>query len=291
MNGHDPSVLRRLLILRQCSVFSGAELAELAVIAENATEMVFAAGAMVDLSQRPLHLVVEGQLAAKRDALELSWGPRDACGILELLAGRPLPSAIASIPTRTLELDAADFDDILEDNFGLLSAVTRALAVQVAGVAHHPRIVRPDLAEPGPGPLGLVERLIVLRRLMPFASARLHPLSMLAHAATEVHWPRGTIIARAGEPANHLLVILAGRVCETTGTHVSVASGAAIGALEALGGFAHGATLETAEPVHALSVSGAKLFDIMEDHTDLALSIISALARMLLDAPLHLHAN
>jgi CRP-like cAMP-binding protein len=130
-----------------------------------------------------------------------------------------------------------------------------------------------------------VERLILLRRLTPFAAARLEPLSLLARSASERSLAAGTVVARCGDRGHRILVVLAGRLRATSpggGTH-DLGPGAAIGALETIGAMLHLETIEAIEPARVLEISSERLLDVLEDHADLSLSILTTLARRLLE--------
>jgi CRP-like cAMP-binding protein len=275
MRDHEPFLMRRMLALRQFPLFASADLAELAMVAENVSERAFERGDTVDVPETAsLHLIVEGRLAT--GAREL--GARELYGALEVAARRPPRQPATAIePTRTFELGASDYFEILEDNFRLLLATIRELAARALplGDLRHP------LAMPfGEGALGLVERMILLRHQIPFSAARLEALAILAHAATEVRWPAGAIVVRAHSRADGSLIILEGTL---RAGNREFGPGHAIGVLETLAGFPHTQTFEATSPVRALTTQAATLLDVLEDHSDFALSMLETFARALLD--------
>jgi CRP-like cAMP-binding protein len=275
--------IQRLLTLRQFPGLGDAELAELAMIAENVVEVEFPIGAVVAPPSRvpDLHLVVEGRIEAGPAA----WGPRQVYGALEVMAGRVVATpAIAVRATRALQLPAADFAEVLEDNFGLLSNVRRSLARQLLAAGHRasararlPYIFRP-------GALGLVDRLILLRHQITFATGWIQALAALTQSTREVHWPAGAIVSRAGDPVASALVIIDGTVrCGPGPDARLLGPGEALGALEVLAEVPYQATAEAITCVRSLECPSIALFDMMEDHTELALSMITRLASVLLD--------
>jgi CRP-like cAMP-binding protein len=281
----NPRLLRRMLALRQFSMFANAELGELAMIAENLVETRYAPGAVVvpAAARVPaIHLVVDGRIEGGR-----AWGARQIFGALEVFAGREVATpAIAATETRTLHLSAADLADVLEDNFGVLVSVVRELAVGILAEAGAPGAPAPRVAVPGSGgALGLVERLIVLRQLVPFSGARLQGLTVLAHASEELSWAAGTTVARAGELAAGSLLVIDGalRVHGRESASDELGPGQVIGALETLAGTGHAATIEAVTPVRVLQSGGPAIFDLLEDHPDVGISMISTFARILLD--------
>lgn len=273
MHSHAPFLMRRMLALRQFPLWRHADLAELAMVAENADERAFDAGDVIEPGDS-LHLLLEGRIVVADTELVA----RDVFGGLEVAARLPRADlAIAREPTRTLELGASDYFEVLEDHFRLLLATIRDYAARALPLGD----LRRPLAMPfGESALGLVERMILLRHQVPFSAARLEALAILAHAATEVHWPAGATVVRARTPADRSLIVLAGSL-HAPGRDLE--PGHALGVLETLAGVPYRETFEAATPVRALSTSAGTLRDVLEDHTDFALSILETFARALVD--------
>jgi CRP-like cAMP-binding protein len=286
MSDHDPILLRRLLELQRFPLFDGAELAELAMLAENVVEMSYASGAIVAEAGRveAVHLILSGQI----DTGPERFGVREAFGWLDVLARRPLASAAVAVgETRTLRLAASDLGEILEDNFGLLAIAirelaTRTLAVQDAGLLDHRAAAAPIAS-----PLGLVERMIVLRRQIPFTSARLEALAILAYESKERTWSPGELVSRCGDPAWAAYFVLEGDVCASSSDRdpAVLGPGCVIGVLEGLAGLRHTATVTAVTSVRALEIASTTIFDVLEDHPELGLAILATFAGGLLDTP------
>jgi CRP-like cAMP-binding protein len=280
MVDESPRVLRRVLALRTFDVLGTAELAELAMLAENMTEASFAAGSVIapaGARLRALHFIVEGEVATpRRERL----GARRVFGVLDVFARRELAApAVAVRDTRTFELQAADVREILDENFGVLRAMLRELALRVVG--------RPLPATPWLGslarPLGFVDRLTLLRRQPMYASATFDALAMLAHASEEVAFLPGATIARAGDMATAVSTMIDGSVHASAedGSIRNLGSGDSLAFLETLAVAPHSLTFEARTPVRALKQSSAAILDVLEDHTDLGLAMIGELARVL----------
>jgi CRP-like cAMP-binding protein len=279
--------IQRLLALRQHPGFANADLSELANMAENLVEVEFAAGTVVASPESrvpALHLVVEGQLVTTTPRGNVAaFGPRQVFGVLEVIANRAVSApVVAMTETRTLQLGAADLSEILEDNLGLLSNARR-------GIARHLLLARARSATwhrplqvivPSPQ-FGLVERLIVLRQHLPFA--RIQPLAALAQATHEVEWAAGEIVRHAGDHADGALVILEGAVRSRQSRAPVLVPNDAVGMLETLAEQDYTETTEAVTRTRTLHVPAHALFDVMEDHTDLALGTITMLAGELLD--------
>jgi CRP-like cAMP-binding protein len=169
-------------------------------------------------------------------------------------------------------------------------AIRELAARTLAARDGHTAGARPP-ATPVASPLGLVERMIVLRHQELFGrSAPLEAIALLAHASRETTWPAGATMIRPDEPARDACFLLEGRVRVVRDgvpdEHAARAlgPGAALGLIEGLAGVPHAATIEVVAPVRALQIASSVVFDVVEDHTDLGLSIVEALAAGLLDA-------
>ena len=274
--------IQRLLLLRQFPGFGDAELTELAALAENVNVSDLRPGTVVAPAGRvpALHLVLDGRI----DYDGRIYGPRKLFGGLEVIAGRSIPSpAIATTRTRALQLAARDFENILEDNFSLLSSVRRTLARSLIATA--PRVyMRPRLPYTVRSEtLGLVDRLVLLRHQITFATGRIQALAALAQSTREVRWNPGELITRAGDIASSSYVIVDG-TAHVRSIDRALGPNDAIGVVESLAESTYIATTEAVTPVRALECPSIALFDVIEDHTDLGLALVSRLASELLDS-------
>ncbi|CAN5911682.1 hypothetical protein BH11MYX2_BH11MYX2_01840 [soil metagenome] len=295
--------VQRLLTLRKFPGLADAEIGELAIIAENVVEQTFPAGAVVASASRrapgekhpdqlfspsgpALHLVISGKLGT---ASGRTWGPHEVCGALQAMAGRrTTEDIVAQEETQTLRLTAADFREILEDNFGLLSAVRRTLSRELVSLSPKPptqeeaKVLLPEVASDAP--LGMVERLMVLRKRLAFGKGRIEALAALSQSADEVRVPARTDLATLGELPMAVTIILEGtaQVLRPEGQTV-LGPGNSIGAIEALGETPFVASITTLTPVRALRFPCTALLDVLEDHTDLALAMVESLATNLLE--------
>lgn len=278
--------VQRLMALRQYPGFADAELAELAVLAENVVEEELPAGTVVTPAGQvpPLHLVLDGRLQLGPHQL----GVRALAGSLAAMAGRPLQTPmIAATDTRTLRVSARDFLDILEDNFGLLSAARRyvaqhLIALRLRPAPFHPILRRQKVATFPAGASGVVDRLLALRQLAPLSRGRIHALVALASAARETRWPAGATLVRAGEAARASYIVLEGTV-GLEGGSVELGSGDSFGAIELLAERPYLATAVARSPVRALECPATAIHDVCEDHTDFAMAVLARLSGELLD--------
>lgn len=287
--------VRRLLTLRQFPGFAEAELSELATIAENVVETTFPAGTVIasPTGRVPaIHLVVDGLLEAEH--ARHRWGPRSLFGAFEVMAGRRASSVvIAREPTTTLQVAARDFAELLEDNFSLLEVARRTLARRLLTLQRAREdacgaiVSAPATIDQRPldRPLDLVDRLVTLRQLVPFTTSRIQALAALAQAAEDVTWAQGVRPCPRGDLEDHVTVIVSGalRAVRPDGRTELVTRLDAIGLLETLAERPHDQVVEALTPVRALRFPGAALLDVMEDHTDFALGLVSRLAAEVLD--------
>lgn len=254
-------------------------------ITENLIETTFEAGDVISAPPSRLsaiHVIVDGMFASG----STQWGPRRLFGAFEVIAGRGVPRAVVALtPTRTLRLAASDFAEVLEDNYSILSSARRTLARRLIALARAglPRPPRPVIGPPPNLALGLVDRLIALRQQMPFATARIQALAAIAQGAEEVRVAEGAIVQDRGTYADAMWIVLEG-VLRTVGHDARVyGPGESLGILEALGELSHDTTVEALTSARLLRVPTIAVLDVMEDHTDFALGMISKLASELLD--------
>jgi CRP-like cAMP-binding protein len=286
MDELHPFVLRRIFAMRQFRVLAAAELRELATLAENVSEVRFAKGAVIakaGVRLPALHLVIDGEVELQPSGQLV--GPREVLGALEVFARRePAMTAIATRDTHTLQLLASDVTDLLEENYSVLRATLQDLAARM--VVHTPAL-RAPLAPPVADPLGFVDRLILLRKQPSFANARIDALAMLARAFDEVKVPAGTVLARRGEPATSAFVVVEGTLQVTDGDGFAriLEPGDTISSFETLADLPHAVTAIARTPVRALSHPATAIYDVIEDHTDLGLTMIRGFARELIRAP------
>lgn len=269
----DRATVHRVLALGRCALFHGASPAELAILAENAVETALPAGtSLVEPGHRvtAVHFIVEGEIASGTRR----WGAHDAFGAMEVFADRPAATAaVTTCATRTLALDAEDLNEILEDNFGVLLAILRS----VAGQSREP-IVDTDPLPPAPGPLGLIDRLFLLRRHPVFARASVRSLATLARAAQPVVWEPGVRIVHAEQPASAVHIVVAGNV-RMIDDPAAIGAGAMFGLLATLANAPAAASFDAIGAVHGLTTPSAALLDVLEEHSDLGIAMLAALAR------------
>ena len=289
MRDHPTRRVERLLTLRQFPGLADAELAELAVIAENVVERFYPAGARVAGPARPaaIQMVVAGRLAAVDGSR--TWVPHHAVGAVEVIAGRASVAPMtAEVDTRTLEIAADDFRELLADNFTVMSTAWRLLAARLLAAGREGvcdelsrRAARRLLVDATSEPLDLVTRIELLRRCLPFPGGYIQAMAALAVASHEERVPAGAHVQRAGATADTVTMIIEGTgrvVGPSPRGERQVLPGQSVGRLETLAQAPYVATVEAATPMRLLRVPLPALLDIMEDHTDFAMALVTQLA-------------
>jgi CRP-like cAMP-binding protein len=133
-------------------------------------------------------------------------------------------------------------------------------------------------------PPDLAERLLLLRRVVPFAGLPVALLGQLACEMETVTAASGSVLWEAGHPATHMLAIASGGVTvEPRGPARARrhGPGALVGLAETLGAEAYGFRLRAAGPLRALRLDGEALVDALEDDPASAVELLRALARHL----------
>ncbi len=284
----EQSAIERMLTLRQFPGFDEAEHGELAIVADNSTEQLFEAGQeVIGIGRSPaVILVVEGTLIGATTGK--LWNPREVLHSLEAMANRRTKEAvIAKTAAKILRIAAKDFIEILEDSFGFLCNLRRMMARRLLSITAAPPLTEGvEVVDRAAQPLGMVERLITLRKHVPFANGRIEALAALAQASEEIQIPAGAQIGVAGQPATSVLIVLEGTasLARAGGPQLVVGPGHAIGALETLAELPFTTTIRSLAGIRALRFPGAALFDVLEDHTDLAVSMVGSFAAVMLDA-------
>jgi CRP-like cAMP-binding protein len=285
--------MERMLAIKAMPVFVDVHPDELAVIAEYARLHTFRRGeTLYDGSAAPvstIHLVLEGRVTEHRAGRPfITHGPLHVLGgedALALSAGDV--SAIADEDTRTLAIERDQLHEVLEDNFGVLSAALRGVAEATlrlrrriapsAGFAALASdVVAPDHVLDDPG-----ERVGFLWEHTWLRHARVRTLGQLAADAESVVFTAGDTLWAAGDRADHALVLVSGRIhCETADgqQQFEAARGTVLGLEEALAADARWFGAVAREPGSALQISRAALLDVLEDDPDSALALLAACA-------------
>jgi len=289
------SAIERMLAIKAMPVFADVHPDELAVVAESARVHVFHRGetlyAGTEAPVSSIHLVLDGRVTEYRGGRPfVTHGPHGVLGGEDALA---LTSsdvvAVADEDTRTLAIERDQLRDLLEDNFGILSATLQGVA---AATLRLRRRIVPSAGWPEPQPIvgpsesltdDLGARVAFLWEETWLHRARIRTLGQLARAADAVELREGERLWAAGDDAEDALIVVDGRVqCETADgrQRFDGGRGAILGLEEALAVEARWCGAVVRAPGAALHVTRAALIDVLEDDPDSALALLAACATL-----------
>lgn len=286
----------RILQLRSVPVLRALDAKNLAALAASVRPRSFRAGEVLlrdDDAPRSFFIVGSGTVALSRGGRPIGRvrGP-GGVGFLTFLAGSGGGiTAVADTWTTGFEVPRAAMEEIFEDHFPVLLGSMRWVARRVLEemqVATPPPYVAPTPAMDdlfGAPSLGIVERILLLRRSRGFAGANVNSLARLARKMEEVRVPAGSSLWRPADPSGDSLFIAQGRLrlVWADGARVqNVGPGYVLGGMESLVTAPRWNELVADEPVIALRGTREALIDVFEDDRALAATFLSLLATLLL---------
>jgi CRP-like cAMP-binding protein len=291
------ATMERVLQLRTLAPLDRLPPLYLGAIAQRAEERLFRRGALLLNPLNPVgaaYLVVEGQVtvsAGTNGRTEI--GPGSTVGFLELLARLDHGvEARAMSDTLTLELDWDTHVGLCDDHFPILHNYLQFLAGQLvsdpARLGHGSGPAGPCVAGTADGrDLNLVERVLALSADHAFSDTSLDAIAELARHAIHVRQFAGQTIWRRGDDAGGFVLLTSGSVtCQAAaGRAWQSEPTLALGLHEALAGSPRWFEATAATPVAGLEIQVAPLLDILEDHLELGIHLMSRLARQLLNIP------
>lgn len=275
----------------------------LAVLAEAARPRVVRRRQLVCVEGEPssaAYYLIEGRLHLTRGGVVVGHGePGTSLGEIGMIARTPAAlTASAETDVLTLELDADTCVDLLEDHFGILRHFLRQVCGRVIDSWQRLPPGTPRLfAKPQPMPSGagscdldLVDRIFQLRQFLAFDRASIGSLVELARGLSEVHLEPGAQLWAEGEPARHVLLVVAGQAegASRGGFRLQANPGDSLGALEAIAGRPRWYDARVTAPLTAMASEIEALFDVFEDDLDMALGFLTAMSRWLLQLTEHL---
>ncbi len=284
--------LGRMLHLKRIPLLAALPNAEVAVLAEAASERLFPKGSVVFREGEPVgavHFVVQGGLGASRHGVRLGRVEAGSeVGGLALFARDPLGAqVVAEEETLTLELDADGVGEVLEDRFPILHHLVRELSRRAIDLLERlglsPTVGFPECRLAGSlgSDIDLVDRLFFLRQLAVFRRSSITALAELARETAQVRFEAGTTLWRAGEPSPGMFVIASGlvRACVPNGARFRAGPGFPLGALEALGEAPRWYDAATETTVVALQGHVGALVDVFEDDFEIATGYLALIAQ------------
>ncbi len=285
----------RILRLRSVPTLSGLPGRELAQLAASLRPVSFRRGETVlreDEPPRSFYLIGAGTVTLRRKGKQIGTVTAPGgVGFMSFIARNAGgTSAIAESFVEALEVQAYAMSEIFEDHFPVLLNTIRGVAqrlIEENKVTPPPPYVPPTHrfdAAIGDQPLGIVERIYLLRRMGAFSDANVNSLATLARKMVELRRPAGEVLWRQGERADHWYVVVKGMLDVTwnDGKFVrKVGPGYVMGGAESLSSLPRWNDLVAAEPVLVLRGTRDGLIDLFEDDHELGLNFMSMLATML----------
>jgi CRP-like cAMP-binding protein len=232
-----------------------------------------------------IYLIIEGTVElVSPEGRSWFFHARDGVGFLDALMGRPhARTAVARAFVRALRLDFDDWMDFLEDNFHLSQGAVISQARSLHDVA---KGLAPDGGFPTPAPsngrntTSFVDLLAALRANPVFFKASMQALVVLARLAEPRELQADEVLFAAGGERG-LFMVLDGLI-ESRGDDPELVARFGAGTLvHGLAPLMEGGppiTARAVEPTRVVRLRDEDLFDVMEDHFDVARSMMGFLA-------------
>jgi CRP-like cAMP-binding protein len=279
--------VERLLMLLAIPEFQTLTPSELRRVASAAKLVKHAAGVALGDPRDPpaIEIVVQGMVEQRSESSVRRIEPGQVVGGLpEVLSRRQATRAIALVDTLALRLDAESLEDLLEEEFGIYRAILRGLVgssldrLPVArGLHSQEGLGAKKLESPE---LDVVERMLLMQRTLDFGVARMDVLAELAQQAEPFTRRLGAPLFRSSDPSERFVVLASGSAhCSIQNESSIVQAPIALGVLEVVGGVERRFTATAASEIRGLEVSGALFMDLLEDHPQLGLDLLRAIAR------------
>jgi hypothetical protein len=200
--------------------------------------------------------------AHDRRVLDVYWLARDSMPLEVKTVGGAV----------VLEFPIDGLEEVLEEHFSVWAASTQTLASWFLNA--RPPSPEQTLERRANGdPRRLTERVAALQEALPFGRGYIEALMQLDEEAVEVRYDAGDVVWRPGEEADSVLVPLEGAV-----RGVAADEPCGIGSLEVLANRARSTPLEVVRPLTALRIGRESLFDLIEDHHELARDLLAMIA-------------
>ncbi len=261
------------------------------VLAANTDERYFPAGAYVYREGEPaMHMqyIVRGSVQIRRHGKPVrTMGPRTVVGGVSALAGDEQSyDGVALQDTVTLQIVTDDAQEIFEDHFVLLKGVVQGTSREVIAARRQlgpgagfgpsaPPMKCPDR------PFDLVEKMAFLRKTMSFGESQIDAIAELAQEVSEVRLRRGEHLWEIGDKSTYFLMPLCGTVechAEDPEQHFTLGPGDAVGSLDAVADEPRWFQARVGGGLIALEIDVDALYDVLEDHFGMAMSLLRGMA-------------
>jgi CRP-like cAMP-binding protein len=284
-------VTERTIYLRSIPVTAELPAHIVHVIASQMVPRQFEAGERVMTLGQPfpgLEILTEGRIAISRGEARVgSLAPPQTLGFLDILSRTNASyDAFAEVPTRGMLLETDVFFELLEEHPQMLVATIRyaaerllyelqELPAELLGFAEE---VMPFAITDRP--LDFVERILFLRVLSAFKGTNINALAAMAQGMEEIRLPAGSVLFRAGDPAPHGILVVAGHIdcAAPDGRRFRYGPGTAVGGVEATAGKPRWYDAVAADDLVCFQSKTDELHDLMEEDFAMASDFLVMIA-------------
>lgn len=243
-----------------------------------------------DASQH-MYFIVSGEVALEEPG-HAPWRfvARDGIGFQDAMQDQPHSrTARAASDVHALVFSVEDWFDVLEGHPELGRGAVLGHARSVARMIDELGLAAAFSREPlDPGHVdlvrspGLVERMLVLTEAPLFARAGIQAVAGLARLAKSLRVPKGDVVRQAGQPRHGFELVAHGELSLRRSEDAAAAwftPGSVVGSLGVFAKDEHDATLRAETDSVVLEIRQDDLFEVMEDHFDLARAVFAYMAR------------
>ncbi len=131
------------------------------------------------------------------------------------------------------------------------------------------------------GPMDLIEKVFLLQKIDLLRDARSAHLALLASIAEEVEVEAGTVLIHEDEPTDAMYVVVDGRIemRGVTDQRLQAGPGQAFGTWALIDEAPSLVTATTVMPSRLLRITRNEFYDLLADHSEIALGLLQGLAR------------
>ena len=283
---------QRFLFLRTLPGLEGTPPEIAQVIAANTKQRSFRRGEHLIRRGAPapeIQYIVSGHCEILRSGRPMRrFGPRSVVGGVSALADEDEGyDCVALEDMVTLAIAAADGQEIFEEYFVLLRRVIQGTSREVLAARRQlgPGAGYGPVAEPfacPDRPFDLVERMAFLRKTSSFAESEIDAIADLGREVQELHLPQGEVLWNVGDRSSYFLLPLRGVVnciAVEPEQRFRLGPGDSVGAIDAMADERRWYRAEVVEDVVAFRIDVDVLFEVLEDHFSMAMSILRGLAQ------------
>ncbi|MEO0321956.1 MAG: cyclic nucleotide-binding domain-containing protein [Myxococcota bacterium] len=288
--------LERVILIRSFPGYGELPADEVATLANRFVERRYAKGELLEREHVPVghvHFLARGRVQLRREGRVLrELGHHSIVGGISALSGDRVGYDVEALePTVTLRIPVDELLEVFEDNYVLLESAVRGLSREVLKVRREllpSGGFAPSDWQPGgqaPAPLDLVERIAALRRSFPLEGTRLEAIADLARDVEEVRVAPGERLFALGEIPDGVYFVVFGAVKGSSpeGFDLRFGPGDVVGSLGASADLPRWYTAVAETELVLLRLDRDALLDVLEDHHSVAVAMLRALARSLLD--------